>query len=87
MVERPEIKDTQAGFEALGGRCESCGTCTEESCLTKLGLQHEDGSRSPSSVSPKAEKMYTFFEKSLSLVSGGVRGREGKKMRLTFVAL
>ncbi|MPC54207.1 hypothetical protein E2C01_048115 [Portunus trituberculatus] len=68
MVERPEIKDTQAGFEALGGRCESCGTCTD-SCLKKLGLEHEDGSRSPSSISPKSEKMYTFFEKSLSLVS------------------
>lgn len=68
MVDRPEIKDQQAGFEALGGRCESCGTC-DESCLKKLGLEHEDGSRSPSSISPKAEKMYTFFEKSLSLVS------------------
>lgn len=69
MVERPEMKDQQAGFEALGGRCESCGTCTEDSCLKKLGLEHEDGSRSPSSISPKAEKMYSFFEKSLSLVS------------------
>lgn len=67
-MDRPEIKDPQAGFEALGGRCESCGTC-DESCLKKLGLEHEDGSRSPSSISPKAEKMYTFFEKSLSLVS------------------
>lgn len=63
------MKDQQAGFEALGGRCESCGTCTEDSCLKKLGLEHEDGSRSPSSISPKAEKMYSFFEKSLSLVS------------------
>ncbi|XP_047499478.1 cytochrome c1-like [Penaeus chinensis] len=67
VVDRPEIKDQQAGFEALGGRCESCGTC-DESCLKKLGLEHEDGSRSPSSISPKAEKMYTFFEKSLSLL-------------------
>ncbi|XP_068237674.1 uncharacterized protein [Palaemon carinicauda] len=68
VVDRPEIRDPQAGFEALGGRCESCGTCTD-SCLKKLGLEHEDGSRSPSSISPKSEKMYSFFEKSLSLVS------------------
>ncbi|KAK7073981.1 hypothetical protein SK128_018183, partial [Halocaridina rubra] len=68
IVDRPEIRDPQAGFEALGGRCESCGPCTE-SCLKKLGLEHDDGSHSPSSISPKSEKMYSFFEKSLSLVS------------------